>query len=165
MPKLPSRVKAALRIAGVVTLVVTGVLLYLSHLYQEASSRHNATTLCIEAVNNLTRTGVSESTIVNVVRNYTRLYGVSMEVRLYSINGSLIFSYGSYAPPIINVGQVPPSPAGSGGLMILAYGVCQYYGSDFILEVKVGVMVEAIYLFIAGLVSLFLGLALIAAGS
>jgi len=87
-----------------------------------------------------------------------------MRVKVYALNGTLLFSYGSYVPPVINTGQSTPSIIRSGQVTIVSYGVCQYYGEDFIIEVQVGVMPEAIYFFIIGLALLLLGLALIAIG-
>ncbi|WP_292000267.1 hypothetical protein [Caldivirga sp.] len=166
MPRLPARVKRIMIIMGVVAIITAGVLLYLSHMYLSLSNRHNATTLCLEFINNLT--GVSqanESTIVSMVRNYTKMYHVSMRVSAYALNGTLVFSYGSYVPPVLNGGQSSPSIISSSKVTIINYGVCQYYGNGLIWEVQIGALPESLYLFITGLVLIFIGLALVAIGA
>jgi len=165
MPRLSTKVKRIMRVVGLVAIVMAGVLLYLSHLYLSSSTSHNATTLCLESIGNLTKAPqLNYGAIINLAKEYVRLYHVSMRVKVYALNGTLLFSYGSYVPPVINTGQSTPSIIRSGQVTIVSYGVCQYYGEDFIIEVQVGVMPEAIYSFIIGLVLLLLGLALIALG-
>jgi hypothetical protein len=108
--------------------------------------------------------------VVDVVRYYVGHYHVSMMVRVVAYNGTLLFSYGSYVPPAVSVAQMPtisergvvPSMLIGGQVVIVGYGVCQYYGNGFMLEVKVGVLPEALYSFIIGIVLLILGLVLIA---
>jgi hypothetical protein len=93
-----------------------------------------------------------------------------MMVRVVAYNGTLLFSYGSYVPPAVSVAQMPtisesgvvPSMLIGGQVVIVGYGVCQYYGNGFMLEVKVGVLPETFYSFIIGIVLLVLGLVLIA---
>ncbi len=104
VPRLSGRVRVVLRIVGFVLIVVAGVSFYLSHLYQSLSSRYNATTLCLESISNLSR--VSQlGRVVDVVRYYVGHYHVSMRVEVFGYNGSLLFSYGSYVPPVISVGR------------------------------------------------------------
>ena len=163
VPRLSGRVKVVLRIVGLVLIVVAGVSFYLSHLYQSLSSRYNATTLCLESISNLSR--VSQlGRVVDVVRYYVGHYHVSMRVEVFGYNGSLLFSYGSYVPPVISVGQAMPSIITSGRVSVVRYGVCMYYGEDYVFEVEVGVLPGAVYFFVIGVALLFLGLALIAIG-
>ncbi|WP_291767363.1 hypothetical protein [Caldivirga sp. UBA161] len=166
MPKLPARVKRIMIIIGVAVIVTAGVLLYLSHMYLSLSSRHNATTLCLEFINTLTEVNwINKSSIVSMVNNYTKAYHVSMKVTAYSLNGTLLFTYGSYIPPILNGGQSSPSIISSSQVSILNYGVCQYYGKGLIWEVQIGTLPEALYLFVIGLTLIFIGLALVAIGA
>jgi len=55
MPRLSTKVKRIMRLMGLVAIVTAGVLLYLSHLYLSSSTSHNATTLCLESIGNLTK--------------------------------------------------------------------------------------------------------------
>jgi hypothetical protein len=87
-----------------------------------------------------------------------------MRVEVFGYNGSLLFSYGSYVPPVIPVGQAMPSIITSGRVSVVRYGVCMYYGEDYVFEVEVGVLPGAVYFFVIGVALLFLGLALIAIG-
>ncbi|WP_048062787.1 hypothetical protein [Caldivirga maquilingensis] len=165
MPKLPARVKRIMIIIGVAAVITAGILLYLSHVYLSLSSKHNATTLCLEFIGTLTEMNlVNKSSIVSMINNYTKIYHVSMKVTAYALNGTLLFSYGSYIPPILNGGQSSPSIISSSQVSILNYGVCQYYGKDLIWEVQIGTLPEALYLFVAGLALVFIGLALVAIG-
>ena len=169
VPRLSGRVRVVLRVVGFVLIVVAGVSFYLSHLYQSLSSRYNATTLCLESISNLSRVSQLDR-VVDVVRYYVGHYHVSMMVRVVAYNGTLLFSYGSYVPPAVSVAQMPtisesgvvPSMLIGGQVVIVGYGVCQYYGNGFMLEVKVGVLPEVLYSFIIGIVLLILGLVLIA---
>ena len=166
MLKLSARVKRIMIIIGVVAIITAGVLLYLSHVYLLLSSKHNATTLCLAFVNALTGMSLAnKSIIVSMINNYTKVYHVSMKVTAYALNGTILFSYGSYIPPVLNVGQSSPSITSSNQVSILNYGVCQYYGRDIIWEIKIGTLPEALYLFITGLALVFIGLALVAVGA
>jgi len=171
VPRLSGGVRVVLRVVGFVLIVVAGVSFYLSHLYFSLSSRYNATTLCLGALSNLSKVlQLSRDVIVDLVRYYVGHYHVSMMVRVVAYNGTLLFSYGSYVPPAVSVAQMPtisesgvvPSMLIGGQVVIVGYGVCQYYGNGFMLEVKVGVLPEALYSFIIGIVLLILGLVLIA---
>jgi len=171
VPRLSGRVRVVLRVVGFVLIVVAGVSFYLSHLYQSLSSRYNATTLCLGALSNLSKVPqLGRSAVIDIVGYYVGHYHVSMMVRVVAYNGTLLFSYGSYVPPAVSVAQMPtisesgvvPSMLIGGQVVIVGYGVCQYYGNGFMLEVKVGVLPETLYSFIIGIVLLILGLVLIA---
>ena len=166
MPKLPARVKRAMIMIGIVAIITAGVLLYLSHVYLSLSSRHNATTLCLEFINNLTEMSwINESTIVSMINNYAKTYHVSIKVTAYALNGTQLFSYGSYVPPVLNGGQSFPFIISNGQVSIINYGICQYYGENLIWEVKVGTLPDALYFFVIGLTLIFIGLILVAIGA
>jgi hypothetical protein len=57
-----------------------------------------------------------------------------------------------------------PSIITSGRVSVVRYGVCMYYGEDYVFEVEVGVLPGAVYFFVIGVALFFLGLALIAVG-
>ena len=107
-PRLSGGVRVVLRVVGFVLIVVAGVSFYLSHLYLSLSSRYNATALCLEALSNSSKVQ-QLGRVVDVVRYYVGHYHVSMRVEVFGYNGSLLFSYGSYVPPVIPVGQAMPS--------------------------------------------------------
>ena len=157
--------RRGLFIAGLALLALAALALSMSSMMLHRASSISATEVCLEILNKVSEQGLNRSLIINTVSGYVSKYDLSIEVTVYNPSGLVLWRYGSYFPNPTT--YMAPGYVGisSSRVSVIAYGVCEYLGEEYMVEVKVGISPLSVILFITGIVLVILGLALVALSS
>ena len=151
----------AIMILGALLIVVSSIPIYYSHLESSISYNHVNATTCLRVLNSIISGSLTSDRIEGVVKSMSQSLLISIEVNIEYANGSSV-TYGYYIP--IGASGVAITPMVSGNVEIFGRSHCAYVGSNYVVNIFIGQYVAAMYLFIAGIVLIIAGFAMIGIG-
>ncbi|KUO92715.1 MAG: hypothetical protein L7H04_03215 [Vulcanisaeta sp.] len=143
---------------GAILIVVSPILMYYAYQVSSVSYNNVNATTCLTVLHRVINASLSGNEVNDLVNHLERVLLVSIEVRIYYMNGSSV-TYGSFIP--IGPTSVFITPAVSGSIEVFGRSACAYADQNYIIYVFIGQAYQPLYIFGVGVTLLILGFVLI----